>query len=149
MKKFFKVLVSMIAVVSILFSGCATNPDGSTGIPLDKVILVANLASYDGTVLYLSKHPDKKQPFILASASLGVLIENGVSVEALKGVLEGLPIKQLDSLEGRILIDNAFIIFGTFFNTKVEFNELEKIKALKEVAIAMKDGIDRGLAAVK
>ncbi len=148
--KFLKLLLVPLVALALLVAGCQTTGTSGDSINLDKVLLVSKLAAYNGTFLYVSKHPEAKDKFVLASASLGALVDNGVTVQGLVAILDGLPIKQLDSTEGKVLINSAVIIFGSYFNsTEVKFNELEKVKDLHLVASALKEGIDQGLAGVK
>jgi len=138
-----------VLLFSLFASGCATNSSGPA-INLDRVVLVAKLASYDGTFLYLSRHKDQRPKFELAVKSLDALIVNGVSVAGLVAILDALPIKQLDSTEGRLILDSAVIIFDSYFSsTTVNFNQLEKMQDLKIVVESIKDGINKGLDSTK
>lgn len=142
MNKLIKLMLA--AVVCFGLAGCITNSDGTKQIN-SKVILVSELASYNGATIFLDKNPLSRPKFEKAIEELNVLLDKGVTVEGITAVVKGLPIKELESPEGKLIINNAIIIFGVFSDDIVTLPALEKARLLAPVAAAIRDGLQQAL----
>ncbi|RTL02098.1 MAG: hypothetical protein EKK57_02810 [Proteobacteria bacterium] len=138
------ILSFLIAAIALSGFGCVTNSDGSKQIN-SKVVLVAELAAYDGTFLYLAQNPASRPKFEKAVENLDILIENGVTVDAFILIIKSLPIKELQSTQGKLIVDNAIIIFGQFRDDIIKLDTLEQAKLLLPVVTAVRDGLVKGL----
>lgn len=134
--------VILCLALSLLSIGCVTTQNGDKQVDLTKVAGIVEVAAYSGVSYYLVENPQQTQKFSLASKELGILIEKGVSLEAFIKIVETLPIKELKSKEGKIIVNSAIIIFGTFKNDLIKLDELERTQDLKVIAKALKSGID-------
>ena len=103
--------VILCLALSLLSIGCVTTQNGDKQVDLTKVAGIVEVAAYSGVSYYLVENPQQTQKFSLASKELGILIEKGVSLEAFIKIVETLPIKELKSKEGKIIVNSAIIIF--------------------------------------
>lgn len=133
----------------MLLTGCVTNPNtGEKELSDAYVKRVANaveLASFNGSYLYLKEHRNEKETFIGVSESLQVLIENDLTLNGFLMTVRHLPIKELKDDKAVLIIDNVIIIFGIFQNDLVKLDKLEQVKKLKPIAESLKRGIDRAV----
>lgn len=142
MKKLFISL--LIAAVAFLGVGCITSDGGGKQID-SRVVLISELAAYDGTYLFLSQNPAARPKFEKAVEQLDLLIEKGVNVNSFILIVKQLPIKELQSVQGKLIVDNAIIIFGEFQDRIIKLDDLEQAKLLLPVVTAVRDGIEKGL----
>lgn len=145
-----KRIISFI-LASLLFisSGCVTNP--TTGEKelsdsyIRKVSLAVELASFNGSYLYLADKPEDKVVFESVSNSLGVLIQNDLTLNGFLMVVKSLPIKELKDEKTVIILDNAIILFNIFQDDLIKLEKLKQAEKLKPIAESLKKGIDRAL----
>lgn len=130
-----------------LFVGCATtgqNP-GLTDAKVKKVAQVVELASYNGTFLYLQEKPENKYIFESVVRSLDILLEDEITLDKFLLIVKELPIKELKSKEGVLILDNMIIVFGIYQDDLIKLDKLEQVQKLKPVIISLRDGIKRGI----
>lgn len=143
-----KKIISILLCLSLL-TGCATNLNtGKSEISAEKVKHIASvveLAGYNGTYLYLKNNPTKKDIFVNVVNGLNTLIANEIQLEGFLFVVKELPIKELQSDEGVMIIDSAIILFGIYKDDLIHLDKLEQAKKLTPIAIALRDGINRAL----
>lgn len=130
-----------------LFVGCATtgqNP-GLTDAKVKKIAQVVELASYNGTFLFLQEKPENKYIFESVVRSLDILLEDEITLDKFLLITKELPIKELKSKEGVMIIDNSVILFGIFQDDLIKLDKLEQVQKLKPVIVSLRDGIKRGI----
>lgn len=139
------IATALLAGSVFLFGGCASVPaDGSAPRDTKRLEAIAKLAAFDGTVIYLKKHPESRATFELAHAELTKFVDdNGgqLSLGALLNVMDELPVKQLQGEYGAVIVGSAIILFDEFVGDKVEVDSAQ----LRPVAVAIRDGIGMGL----
>lgn len=142
MTKFISLFLSLF-----LFVGCATTGQntGLTDAKVKKVAQVVELASYNGTFLYLQEKPENKYIFESVVKSLDILLEDEITLDKFLLITKELPIKELKSKEGILLIDNSVILFGIFQDDLIKLDKLERVQKLKPVILSLRDGIKRGI----
>jgi hypothetical protein len=130
-----------------LLVGCATtqsNP-GLTDAKVKKIAQVVELAAYNGTFLFLQEKPENKYIFESVVKSLDILLEDEITLDKFLLIAKELPIKELKSKEGVMVIDNSIILFGIFQDDLIKLDKLEQVQKLKPVIISLRDGIKRGI----
>ena len=100
-------LLSLLAVVA-LFVGCSTTQPGS-GSQTERIGNLVELAAYTGTAVWLVDHPGDAPKFRAAAIALGALT-TGDPI-ALHQILSTLPIKELKSEKGAIIIGVAILLY--------------------------------------
>lgn len=112
-----KLLVSIIACFSLLFSGCKTAP---TPGQLATITLISQDVSSVGTQAALIQNPDYRPAFNLAYAALDKLVvSGGLTGASLQQILSALPIKELRSSRGSLEIAGAVTLFDLIAGSKV------------------------------
>lgn len=130
-----------------LLVGCATtgqNP-GLTDAKVKKVAQVVELASYNGTFLFLQEKPENKYIFESVVRSLDILLEDEITLDKFLLIVKELPIKELKSKEGVLILDNMIIVFGIYQDDLIKLDKLEQVQKLKPVIVSLRDGIKRGI----
>jgi hypothetical protein len=130
-----------------LIVGCATTPQnpGLTDAKVKKIAQVVELAAYNGTFLFLQEKPENKYIFESVVKSLDILLEDEITLDKFLLIAKELPIKELKSKEGVMIIDNSVILFGIFQDDLIKLDKLEQVQKLKPVIISLRDGIKRGI----
>lgn len=132
--------LTLILATSLLV-GCATT---SKDQKLQQVVTAVQLASYTGTTIYLQKHPEQKNAFVLSRDILNSFIKDGkYDPASLHKALEGLPIKELKGENGAIIITSAQILYESYVSG---LTDLDKTPALKAIMTAVRDGFDKSLS---
>lgn len=143
-----RLLFSLILSLSLLASGCRTNI-GTTEINdsrVRQVALVAELAAFNGAKVYLIDHPEKRVVFEKVSNDLGVLLATDtVFLDKFLTIVRTLPIKELNSEKGQLIVDNAVILFGALKSDVIKLDQLEQAQKLEPIAVGLKSGIDKAL----
>lgn len=132
---------------AFLFIGCATTGQ-NPGLPdtkVKKIAQVVELAAYNGTFLFLQEKPENKYIFESVVKSLDILLEDEITLDKFLLIAKELPIKELKSKEGIMIIDNSVILFGIFQDDLIKLDKLEQVQKLKPVIISLRDGIKRGI----
>ncbi len=135
-------------LASILFAGCATKVSNSQidESRVRQVALVAELAAYNGTKIYLIDHPDKRKVFENVHANLNTLLaEDQIALDKFLTIVRTLPIKELQSEKGQLIVDNAVILFTAYSQDVIKLDQLEQVKKLKPLVESVKNGIEKAL----
>lgn len=107
-----RILASVVLVASVaslaLSTGCATVQPGAP-TQAERIGNIAEVAAYTGTAVWLVDHPADAPKFAAAAAALGVL--TAPSPEDLHRILYTLPIRQLKSEKGVIIIGAAILLY--------------------------------------
>lgn len=144
MKRLFCYLLS-----ALLFVGCVTNPDTGkkelSDAYVKKVANAVELASFNGSYLYLKDHPEQKTLFIDISKDLDVLIQEDLTLNGFLMVIRHLPIKELKNDKTILIVDNVIILFGMFQDDLIKLDKLEQVKKLKPIVIAVRSGINKAI----
>lgn len=129
---------------ALLLSGCATTRLTEEQ-KLNRVVTVSTLAANTGTRIALIRNPDYRPHFETALAGLEVLLaEANYDPLALRAVLSQLPLKELRSAEGALIVDAAVILFDAY---AAEMIDLDRVRYLRPVIQGIRDGIARALEA--
>lgn len=142
-------LLSLLASV-LLFAGCVTN---STTNKLEisesrvrQVALVAELAAFNGTTIYLMDHPEKATIFHKVYADLTLLLdEETPSLEKFRLIVKSLPVKELQSEKGQLIVDNAVILISAYNQDVIGLDQLEQAKKLKPLISGLQSGLGKAL----
>lgn len=96
-----------------LVCGCTTTPTGLS-VPDPAVIeLVAQEASAIGANVWLAAHPNDREQFELALASVNALLATGKgSPSDLQAALSRLPIKELSSGKNQVIVTSAVVLIN-------------------------------------
>lgn len=143
-----KTFITLFLVLALL-SGCATSSgqnEGLTDAKVKKIATVVELASYNGTYLFIENNPDKAKIFREVAKNLDILLEDEITLDKFLIIVSQLPIKELQSKEAKIIVNNSIVLFGVFQDDLIKLDQLEQVKKLKPVILALKHGIERGLA---
>lgn len=129
----------------LLFAGCATNSGSQLQISESRVrqiALVAELASFNGATIYLMDHPEKRPVFEKVQNGLAVLAQDDIqTLDKFRLIIKDLPIKELQSEKGQLIVDNAIILITAYNQDIIKLDQLEQAKKLKPLI----DGINSGL----
>lgn len=144
-----KTLSIMTIFLMLSLCGCVTNSEGKKVPDVRLMQSVAQTAAYTGTALWLKAHSNDRGKFELARSSLAALIAAG-SFDAvqLTQVLQTLPVKELQSEQGTMIIGAAVSLWDAYGR---QLGELDKAKVfdtyILPVAKSILTGLDAGLAA--
>lgn len=143
-----KAYLSLVLGV-LLFAGCATNTGSQLEISESRVrqiALVAELASFNGATIYLMDHPDKKPVFQKVQTNLAVLLnEETPSLEKFRLIIKDLPIKELQSEKGQLIVDNAVILVSAYNQDIIKLGQLEQAAKLKPLIVGLNNGLLKAL----
>lgn len=132
----------------LCFAGCTTTPTGQS-VP-DPIVLrtVSQEAAALGGQFWLVSHPENRNEFELARASLAALIATGNGTPAdLQKALAGLPIKQLEGSQGAVLISGAVVLLDAAGRQLIKLDSAQVWSAYVEpVAQGLLAGLDMALA---
>jgi len=135
-------LLTTPVLVLPLLTGCASLGDGLSGSNAQRINTSVKLAAYLGTQAYLTKNPQTRPAFVLASGELRALaVADNIDAVSLLAIVNRLPVKQLESPQSKVIVTAATIILSDFAGEL----QLDQLKQLQPVALAMADGIDLGL----
>ncbi len=139
-----KKLMTMIGVAALLATGCATTENGGMSEG-DIALLMQDIrdVAHAGTVYALAENPQWRGNITLVRDQLNGLANtsDNVTFDSIVTTLQSLPIDELKSSEGVLLITTAKITLR-----RVGSNvELGNIKNVKQVAGALVAGMNEGL----
>lgn len=143
-----KTLVALTLMTTLAcgsFTGCVTNKTPTTvGEKAQRMAMVAELASFTGATVWLSGHPEDRDKFVTAlnAVELLLLAENGTPAQ-LAEALKGLPIDELKSKEGTLIIGAAAILYDAYLR---EYVNMDTTVYLKPVIAGIHSGLSRALA---
>jgi hypothetical protein len=126
----------LTALTSILLAGCQS-------ITKEQNILSSlKVASYLGTAISLSEHPEWKPKFEKAHGEL-LFIESLETIDfaTILAIVNDLPVKELKSDKAIIIITGATIILSEY-GKSIDIQNIEK---LRPIAKALREGIALGL----
>ena len=107
----------MLFTMAALFTGCASTPKAPKEDDLQRMTqaaTVAEIAAYTGAGYWLVEHPNDRGKIEMAITALDALsATNGFNGAALSQALSGLPIKELKSQQGSLLIGAAVLLYET------------------------------------
>src|SRR5262245_15790811 len=104
-------LLGLVAALACALPGCKSTP---TDKPPDsaRVASIARIAAYTGTRVHLTKSPGDRPYFESARESLASLSAGGnYDPAALSQALSKLPIKELQSTEGALIVGTAVMLY--------------------------------------
>lgn len=101
------------------------------------------VAAYVGTIEALRSHPEYRLGFETAVAELKVLEDGQIDTVKLLEIVNRLPVKELKSDRAQMIITAATIVLAD----EIGATPIEKLNDLKPVVSAIREGIERGLAA--
>jgi hypothetical protein len=142
-----KTFITLFLVLALL-SGCATSSgqnDGLTDAKVKKIATVVELAAYNGSYLFLENNPQEKEIFKTVVKSLDILLDGDITLDKFLLIARELPIKELKSKEGQMVINSSIILFGVFQDDLVKLDQLEQAQKLKPIVLALKHGLERAL----
>lgn len=134
------IIITMLAIVPLTFSGCAfLRPDSTTVQKQFEVQRLSHLAALAGTQAALLQNKEYRPAFEAALASLNIAVESGtINGITLRQILDSLPVKELKSDEARIAIVTATMLYDM---TVGEVTNVE----LQGYVLAAATGIRNGL----
>lgn len=139
-----KILTITLLVLPLI--GCSTTKLGNAESEqrrIDRVATVSTVAANTGTHVALLKNPQYRPAFSTAVDGLDYLLANGNHDPlALREVLAALPIDELRSQEGAIIVDNAVILFDSYARDTID---LDQTKYMRPVIAGIRDGMARAL----
>ncbi len=135
--------MAVLMALMISGSGCVTSETGKRELDVIKVAKIVREASKQGAAWDLGNNPDHKKYYVTAVQLVAKLIqdENYDSSE-LAIALSDLPIRQLQSETGVLIVGSAVTIYDVYSNKVVN---LDKTKYLKPIMQAIHDGIQETL----
>ena len=134
---------SSFVILSFLLPGCATVSTPSGEQTAERVGAVVEVAAYTAASLRLADHPEERRWFAATVASLDALIgREAYNPEALREALLALPIKELKSDKGALIITAAQILYETELRRLVSIDQRPYIAA---VARHARNGLARAL----
>lgn len=151
------IFLSVCLFISVIFGGvgCRTVQTGATPKPQTELVIdesrvrqiagVCELAGYNGTYLYLLDNPEDKDKFELVVKNLDTVILGNLTVESFMQVVQDLPIKELQSAKGVVIVDSAIILWGIYKGDVVKLDKLEQVEKLTPIALGLRNGIARAL----
>src|SRR5262245_34696522 len=124
-----------------LLVGCATTSTPTS--QLDHLLSATKVAAYIGTAEATAVHPEWKPAFLAARDDLKMLESaRKIDLAMLLAIVQRRPVKELRSDKAALIITSATILLADFdFGTV----PLERTGQLKQVAKAIREGIELGL----
>ncbi len=143
-----RIILPICAFVALWLPGCATAPPAEDEVArLHRVATVAEIAAYTGAGYWLLEHPNDREKITIAVAALDALSStNGFSAAALHKALLTLPISELKSDKGALLVGGAVLLY------EAELNRLTPIHQGPYVAVVtgrVRAGLQRALDQTK
>lgn len=103
------------------------------------VATTAKLLAYDGTALAVHEHPEWKPAFITAAADLKVIEDSPQpSLQDVLTIVRRLPVKELKSPAGVLIIGNITILLERVGNPAIDARYVEDVKSFVR---ALREGI--------
>jgi hypothetical protein len=134
-------LVASMALALFTTTGCQSvrnvfsNPAGITALAKD--------VTYVGVSLAIKNDPALKPKFVLAHQSLDILVKSGkVDGVTIMGILNGLPVRQLQSQNGQLVITSGAILFDLLVGGSIDVTKSQNVLAF---AIGMDEGLRAAL----
>lgn len=137
------------AIVAVALTGCKTASPPATVDHIaraNNIAIVAEMAAMAGTTVWLREHPQDREKFQLASASLTVLLGGtNVTAEALAEIVRALPVKELrDQKNAALIVGSTLILYDGFVRQHVN---IDGNLYIRPIAAAVQRGIVRALLA--
>lgn len=130
----------------LMLAGCATpgqTPAAAEVARARQIGTMAQLASYTGTQVWISKHPTDRAYFEASLVALDALLVNGKATPAaFAAALQGLPIKELQGDQATLIIGSVVILYDAYMLENVN---LDANVYLRPIIEGVRDGIDKGL----
>jgi hypothetical protein len=91
-------------------------------------------------------HPEKEQIFLKVYADLTLLLdEQTPSLEKFRLIVKSLPVKELQSEKGQLIVDNAVILISAYNQDVIGLDQLEQAKKLKPLISGLQSGLGKAL----
>lgn len=136
-----KTIAPLLLAIALL-CGCATTPQTDTQ-KVARVATISRQAAFVGTKVYLQENPDARPYFVASAAALDVLLQSqNVTPEDFSKAMQGLPVKELQSDSGALIVGSAVVLYDAFL---AEHVNLDANAYLRPVIAAVHDGIAKGL----
>jgi hypothetical protein len=140
-----KLLLSLLSLASLLAlaPGCATTSTPSGDQTAERVGAVVELAAYTATSLHLTNRPSDRRWFVATVAALDALITaEAYNPAALQEAFLSLPIRELKSDKGALIITAAQILYETELRRLINIEQRPYVAA---VARHARNGFARAL----
>jgi hypothetical protein len=147
-----KVLFGFLIAGSLMLagSGCAifkqpagTDPAAATALKVRRVAAIARGAAFDGAVIEIAQRPGDRAYFVAAKIELDDLLSSqNYDPVAFRAAILKLPIKELRSPVGAIVVNNAIEVFDEL---QAEHVDLSGVVWLAPVITAVRDGFQKAL----
>lgn len=142
--KTMKTIIGVAALLAtITFTGCKTTDLGDG----DVALLAEDLRDLarEGVIYALAENPDWRAHIVLVRDQLtraATELDGPVSVTTLINILQGLPIKELQSTEGRLALTGTSIVLRRA-GRNVDLGNISKLAPLADgLARGMTEGLD-------
>jgi hypothetical protein len=133
-----KTILALIAALALFATGCKTNSTDTQKVA--RVAVVAEMAAFSGTSVYLKAHPENRPYFNIARESLHALAAtNGITPASFAEALKGLPIKELQGDTGTLVVGNAVVLYDMLAREHVNLDANIWLRPVVE-------SVERGMA---
>jgi hypothetical protein len=146
-----KKLTCLLACLMLVFTGCKTTSPTTPTVEdhiarANNIAIVAEMAAYAGTTVWLRDHPQDRDKFQLAASSLTLLLGGtNVTAEALADIVRALPVKELrDQDNAALIIGSALVLYDGFARQHVN---IDGNLYIRPIAASVQRGIVRALLA--
>lgn len=131
--------VISIVVAASLMVGCSTMSPTTS----QRMQTAAKVVAYVGAKSYMDYHPESRAAFAIAKTKL-VELSQAESLDwvTLLGIMNSLPIKQLENKDAKMIITIATITLSDYAGEL----PLDKLKELQPLAGALAEGLTMALA---
>lgn len=143
MKKATLTLITPLMAL-FLFTGCVTSPDtGKKELDTVKVAAIVKEAAKQGSAWDLDNNPEHKRYYVTAVQLVAKLLKDeNYDRSELARALADLPIRQLQSESGALIIGTAVSVYDVYADRAVD---LDKVKYMKPIIQAIHDGLQETL----
>ena len=133
----------LLLPILLLLTGCVTTPNGTKKIDSDRVARIAGRSAYIGGTIYLRSKPEDRGRFEAAVTALKIVeAMDSPDGSAMAQAMSGLPIRQLDSNEGFIVVELAAMIWDDELSKLIPISQPELVR---KVAPQIRSGLERAL----
>jgi hypothetical protein len=141
------VLTAALIAGLTTFAGCTTTPTGQRVPDVGAMTFTAQSASYVGARMWLREHPEDRSAFERSRDGLKILIAAGTfSAQDLTVALQKLPIRELRSDEGAVIVDVAVVLWDNYGRQLADLDKARVFDTyILPVAKAIYKGLDQAL----
>lgn len=127
-------------LASILFLGCRTVTGDGT---LEVAARLTETAVATGVSIDLAANPDHRAIYQTGALTLSQLLRDGADASQLSAAIQALPIKELRSPTGVLLVGVGISVVDLAGATLFD---IQSVPAMVKIATAVRDGLDAALA---